>query len=1220
MKQKLFLLLVACCLSMSSAWAESITQQQAANVAEGFMAKHANFSGSMKLSQKAPRLGAAASSDKASYYVFNADRQRGGFVIVAGDDRAPMVLGYSDSGVFDADNVPLALQELLDSYASQIEAMDKVSSPMLNDTPREAIAPMLTTEWGQSAPYSTRLPIISGAHAMTGAGTVAMAQIMNHFQWPERPTSTIPAYVTSSLSISMPALPVSDFEWDLMQNCYLNTDTASMNAAAVAKVMLYCAQAQALNFKANSTSTNIMIIPQVMSTYFGYQPSMRLLNRQNYSTAEWEDIIYNEIAAQRPVIYCGNKGSNSQTFVCDGCDNQGLFHVNWGLNGQYDGYYRLNVMNIDQMGTGSSSWTYGFVESQMAIVGIEPGSTNPSEFEMTSTQVTLHSYVPTRSDEDFFQATVSGRFYNLTTQVMAADFGWGLFKGDTVLVNISGAYVKSLAPGSYMNHSERLLKFGYGLTSGTYRIMQMYSRRNAYDWHPCVGADKNYIEVVIRGDSCFLTHHGNSSMTDVTVNSIATQGNMHPNRPVDITVNLTNGGESLYNMLYMRVNGSQSSRGIVSAAQGESVDVNFRYMPTAAGDYGLSFSFNEDGSNPIATDTIHVEAMPAASLSATVEMLNVTNADQNVITDDKLRMRLAVTNNGATAYDEDISVGLFKLYHDSYDTQTHAINQRVVIEPGATDTLLVELDGVVSGWQYFAKAYYYSNGRQVDLKKTGTYTVIYPGDAEVYEVNTLVTPADAGTISIDNGVVDGCAPEGQTILFSVTPQEGYEFVDVFVTSFAGDTIPVTLNDGYYRFVMPASPVTIQANFIAIHAVSLTNIITGGVASVSTEQAHAGDEVTVTAQPNVGWLLQDVTVTYGDTAVIVIDGGEDNLTFVMPDEDVTVTPHFVRSTADRFELVTNASDITADGIYMIANKPNDRAMKFHQEGERSFMGTSISKWIDDDKSILSISDETCMFIVDNLSIDTIPTDSTYKLVVSGHLNTGNGYLATQRGTIFLTKVMSRETLINIALNDTADNCLMSFVDGSLVNYNQSLDWFGTSDNMGHPEAQIWLYKLVDSHTVTVAATEGGSVTIDATEMNGMIQRGTIVTATVIPDEGNVIADVTVTTANGDVVEVIVDDENGTYSFAMPGSDVTVSVTFVVPEPPIEIGDVNGDHELSIADVTDLINYLLTGEDEGINTDAADCNHDQEVGIADVTALINYLLTGFWPATDGGEVGE
>ena len=56
-----------------------------------------------------------------------------------------------------------------------------------------------------------------------------------------------------------------------------------------------------------------------------------------------------------------------------------------------------------------------------------------------------------------------------------------------------------------------------------------------------------------------------------------------------------------------------------------------------------------------------------------------------------------------------------------------------------------------------------------------------------------------------------------------------------------------------------------------------------------------------------------------------------------------------------------------------------------------------------------------------------------------------------------------------------------------------------------------------------------------------------------------------------------------------------------------GDVNGDGQVKIDDVTALINLLLAGN---TSAPAADCNLDGKVAIGDVTALINYLLSGSW----------
>ena len=60
-----------------------------------------------------------------------------------------------------------------------------------------------------------------------------------------------------------------------------------------------------------------------------------------------------------------------------------------------------------------------------------------------------------------------------------------------------------------------------------------------------------------------------------------------------------------------------------------------------------------------------------------------------------------------------------------------------------------------------------------------------------------------------------------------------------------------------------------------------------------------------------------------------------------------------------------------------------------------------------------------------------------------------------------------------------------------------------------------------------------------------------------------------------------------------------------------GDVNMDGFVKIDDVTALIDYLLSGNEEGIDINAADCNKSGDVKIDDVTTLIDFLLGGNWP---------
>jgi hypothetical protein len=69
----------------------------------------------------------------------------------------------------------------------------------------------------------------------------------------------------------------------------------------------------------------------------------------------------------------------------------------------------------------------------------------------------------------------------------------------------------------------------------------------------------------------------------------------------------------------------------------------------------------------------------------------------------------------------------------------------------------------------------------------------------------------------------------------------------------------------------------------------------------------------------------------------------------------------------------------------------------------------------------------------------------------------------------------------------------------------------------------------------------------------------------------------------------------------------STTFTVVVTPVLKGDVDSSGAVTIADVTVLIDYLLTGDSTGVNLIAADVDSSGVVTIADVSALIDKLLT-------------
>ena len=762
-RNRTFMLLMAM-LTLSTSWAASINETQARNIATRFMASHAMPATSLRMAHKAPLTSATTSGENA-YYVFNSTYQ--GYIIVAGDDRAPAVLAYSDKGTFDPANVPEAMQYMLEGYAAQIQDLKQYSKPAAPVMAGPAIAPLVSAAWSQNSPYNILLPIINGKHAVVGCAATALAQVMYYWKWPARPSMTIPAYTTSDLGIAMPALEPVDFDWDNMRDTYQTSDSTSVQALAAATLSKYCAQALEMNFKDGTSGATTTRSPQMLTNYFGYKASAHTVSRTNCTTQEWAELIYAELAAGRPVIYSGSKKSSGHAFVCDGYDGEGMFHINWGWNGQSNGYFVLNVLNPDVQGTGSASGGYGYIYKQSVIVGIEPGE-GTNEFALTAVNVSLGNITTTRSSSDAdFSATVTAHFYNYTSQPLAVSYGWGLYQGETLLSVAYNTSYSNLRPGFYMNASDRTAKFGSGLTSGTYRLVPIYSEYSANNWRPCLGVDKNYIEVVIDGNSCTATGHGTVGTPDYTINDITVEGNMHNGRPVDIGVNMTNNGESQNVLLYMFVNGTFTATGFVGMAKGETDVIPFRFMPSQAGDYTLTFSFNDDGSDPIATRTITITEMPEASLSATIEVLNITDAENKIITSDKFSIILTVTNIGTEVYHEDISLKLFKNTYGTTGSNVQAKNQLIELLPGESTSLQFDMDNVVDGWKYFVSSYYYSKGTQTSLKKSTSYTIVFPtlpefipgdvnndGEVDIADVTTLIDYLLNNSTTINSAAAD----------------------------------------------------------------------------------------------------------------------------------------------------------------------------------------------------------------------------------------------------------------------------------------------------------------------------------------------------------------------------------------------------------------------------------------------------------------------------------
>ena len=710
------------------------------------------------------------------YYVFNAAANRPGYVIVAGDDRVPAVLAYSATGRFDSDAVPAAMQDMLDDYAEQMAALDLSPAPSVHSAvARAAIAPMVTAHWGQGSPYNHLLPFENGARAVTGCVATAMAQVMHYYQWPAKSTKAIPAYTTSG-GISMPELAVKSFDWNTMKTFYHQGDTTSAAGNAVATLMLYCGQAVGMNFKSSTSSAATNKVPFALSTYFGYKASSQYVRRSSYTADDWEQLLYDELAAGRPVVYAGNKKSAGHALVCDGCDNEGRFHINWGWNSQSDGYFVLNVLNPSAEGIGAAAGSYGYVYRQGMAIGIEPG-TEASTPVLTSTNVNLSTNTTTvtrsYSTSKFYVEVYSGCFYNMTSQPASFSYGWGLFDAnDNLLEKIYTLNVTDLKPNYYVGSSTttRSLGFGANKTSGTYYLKPICTEYLKDNWVPCLGADVNYVKVVINSATeCAITGYGSMATPDYSVDGVTCQGTLRAGKPVNVALTLTNNGHSLNDLVYLYVDGTFAATALSTLNQGETGALTYRYTPTEAKTYTLTFSLNDDGSDPIATHTLTIDAMPEASLAVTAQVLNVIDAEQRIVEGSGFSVLATIENTGTNDYDEDFAMRLYRVTNLESVTGTtvRTLSVPLQLAAGQTTTLRFDFDDLIDGAKYFAWLYYYSAGTLTTACGTRAYTFVWrdttqgdeyalgdvnaDGTVDIEDVNCLINIILNGTDPADYG-------------------------------------------------------------------------------------------------------------------------------------------------------------------------------------------------------------------------------------------------------------------------------------------------------------------------------------------------------------------------------------------------------------------------------------------------------------------------------------
>ena len=682
-------------IAVLAANAEPVSRSEALQKARQFMpGKQFNAN---QASSRSKRVMA----DKEPFYIFNAEE--GGFVVISGDDRTMPVIGYSEKGELLQDNMPDNLRSWLDGYAEQLQAIENgEATPVAATSARSrsltrgvnakpAIAPLIQTQWDQSEPYSLMVPTYTYTNnnneevtvrCVTGCVATALAQVMNYYQWPAS-CPALEGYTTSTLELNVEALPATTFDWSLMKNSYVYSETGAA-ANEVAKLMRYIGQAIHMNYNiAENGGSGAYIDQDVMINPFGYSRNMHTVSRDEYTTAEWEGMIYQELDAGRPVLYEGssNTGSGHQ-FICDGYDGNGLFHMNWGWGGSYDSYFVLSLANPHGTGIGGGTGKSGYIFGQTALIGFQPGSVNEPEIPVITSNVDGFSdatYSRSSGDEDFVSiSTGSCKIYAsysyVPTNTYNIEAAWALWQNDQVL-SVFEAYTKnSTIDNRNVNvgwsrsySSPTLVSFGAGLPDGDYRLVQVWRPQGSTDDWTVMSSMKS-LRVNISGNTLTICKPQYTPVT-YTVNDVDFGGKLATGKVTKIVVNLTNTCDANQEPLYLWVGDGSSwaGKGMASVDPGTTGNAEILYTPTNSGEYSVKITSDESGNEVMWSSTITIYGVVQTTIDGIVykyvegdDYADIVGSVASVFENQPLVIPSTVTIDAKTYYIRKIESSAFR--------------------------------------------------------------------------------------------------------------------------------------------------------------------------------------------------------------------------------------------------------------------------------------------------------------------------------------------------------------------------------------------------------------------------------------------------------------------------------------------------------------------------------------------------------------------------------
>ncbi len=311
------------------------------------------------------------------YYVFNFT-DNSGFVIASGDDSITEVIGYSDDGAFDINNITCDMHWWLSEYERDIKNAIKKGKKVevLKKTKAPVVEPLIKSRWNQYSPYNAKCPIgKDGKRCLTGCVGTAMAQILYYHRWPQKGYGSFEYEFNLDKDSTTPMKLKANFgneeyDWKNMLDSYDNV-TDEKAISAVATLMLHCGIASQTIYGVESSGG--WTTPSAYTSFFRYRRGIKVLYKDDDPVFFVEKLNEN-LSKNLPVPFGGQSedGKTGHGFICDGIDSDGYYHFNWGWGGGNNGYFLLTA-------------PLHYTHEQSIVINIEP-----YKGEIPENQVTIN--------------------------------------------------------------------------------------------------------------------------------------------------------------------------------------------------------------------------------------------------------------------------------------------------------------------------------------------------------------------------------------------------------------------------------------------------------------------------------------------------------------------------------------------------------------------------------------------------------------------------------------------------------------------------------------------------------------------------------------------------------------------------------------------------------------------------------------------------------------